>query len=93
VIKRQVPVPLKRCILDQEFCMEERDQILYMQIRLIRLAAERWNMSMGDVSTLFAEHKVLDYIEKEFGIFHTEGDEAVFIDISEYLKSKGALPV
>jgi hypothetical protein len=70
--------------------MEEREQILYMQIRLIRFAAERWNMNMGAVSALFAEHTVLDYIEKEFGIFHTEGDEAVFSDISEYLKSRGA---
>jgi hypothetical protein len=88
----QMPVRRNRCILYRELCMEEREQILYRQIRLIRLAAEWWNMNIGAVSTLFAEHTVLDYIEKEFGIFHTESDEAVFSNISEYLKRKGALP-
>ena len=34
---------------------------------------------------------VLKYIRECFGIFHVEGDEAVFEDVKEYLKIKGAV--
>ncbi|WP_448783795.1 DUF3791 domain-containing protein [Blautia sp.] len=32
---------------------------------------------------------VLGYIEKCYGIFHCEGDEAVLEEIMEFLKGKG----
>ena len=32
---------------------------------------------------------VLGYIEKGYGIFHCEGDEAVLEDITEFLDRKG----
>ena len=38
---------------------------------------------------LFKQANVLDYIEKAYGIFHCEGDEAVLQDIEEYLDAKG----
>ena len=69
--------------------MSEKEEILFMQTRLIRLAAEEWKLSMDKVLTLFKQANVLDYIEKAYGIFHCEGDEAVLQDIEEYLDAKG----
>lgn len=69
--------------------MGEKQQILYMQTRLIRLASEKWNMSIEKLAEIFTEYKVLQYIEKCFGIFHVEGDEAVLEDVERYLKNRG----
>jgi hypothetical protein len=38
---------------------------------------------------LFKKVDVLGYIEKGYGIFHCEGDEAVLEDITELLQGKG----
>ena len=38
---------------------------------------------------LFKEADVLGYIEKCYGIFHCEGDEAVLEDVTEFLHGKG----
>lgn len=69
--------------------MSEKLQILFMQTRLIRLAAEEWNISIQRVNELFDKYNVLDYVEDCFGIFHMEGDYAVFDDIQTFLKNKG----
>ena len=69
--------------------MSEKEEILFMQSRLIRLAAEEWKLSMDKVLSLFKQANVLDYIEKAYGIFHCEGDEAVLQDVEEYIDSKG----
>lgn len=71
--------------------MNERQQITYMQARICRMASERWNKTLKDVIVLFNSYKVLEYIEAGFGIFHMEGDEAVFEDITSYLQEKGAV--
>ena len=70
--------------------MNERQQITYMQARICRMASERWNETLRQVIAVFRAYHVLDYIEAGFGIFHMEGDEAVFEDISSYLEEKGA---
>lgn len=59
--------------------MNERQQIIYMQTRMIRLAFERWNQPMERIVAIFETYDVLQYIEEGFGIFHVEGDEAVFL--------------
>lgn len=70
--------------------MSERFQILFMQIRLVRLAAEEWNKSMQEVNRIFKERNVYHYIMNLWGLFHVEGDYAVLKDIEEYLKSQEA---
>ncbi|MCD8054815.1 MAG: DUF3791 domain-containing protein [Lachnospiraceae bacterium] len=68
--------------------MGEKQQILYMQTRLLRRASEEWNLPMQTVATLFARFDVFSYIEKEFGLFHVEGDDAVLEEITAYLKNR-----
>lgn len=71
--------------------MGEKQQIIYMQARIIRLASEKWNMPIEKLTETFTKYKVLQYIEKCFGVFHVQGDEAVLEDIENYLKIKGAV--
>lgn len=69
--------------------MSEKTQIIFMQVRLVRLAAETWNISIENTVGLFCDADVFGYIEKAYGIFHCEGDEAILDDISEYMERKG----
>ena len=69
--------------------MSEKTEITFMQTRLIRLASEEWHLSVEQIIHLFKEANVLEYIEKCYGIFHCEGDEAVLEDITEFLQGKG----
>ncbi len=54
------------------------------------MASERLNLSLKETAGLFKKFDVLRYIREGFGIFHVEGDEAVFDDVKSYLKIKGA---
>ena len=62
-----------------------------MQIRLIRLASKYWGKTMDATAVLFKKFNIFQYIEDCFEIFHTEGDEAIFEDIQQYLANKGAV--
>ena len=69
--------------------MSERLQILYMQARLVRLAAEEWHMTIKAVNKIFQQFNVYHYIADLWGLFHVEGDYAVLEDIQSFLSSKG----
>ena len=70
--------------------MEEKRQILFMQVRILKMASEKFKLSLADTARLFKEYDVMRYIRDFYGIFHTEGDLAIFEDVKEYLKIKGA---
>lgn len=70
--------------------MDEKLQILYMQMRIVRMAARKWKTTIAHVARFFDENGVFKYIENFFGVFHVEGDLAVFNDIINYLKNKSA---
>lgn len=70
--------------------LHEEQQILYMQVRLARMASERWCKPLCDITEIFASYGVLGYIHETFGILHVQGDEANINDIEQYLKKKGA---
>ena len=71
--------------------MNESQQILYMQIRILRITTERLGLSLKETAELFRKCAVLPFIRESFGIFHVEGDEAVFSEVYDYLKAKGAV--
>ena len=70
--------------------MNESQQILFMQIRILRMMAEKYSLSLKKVAEIFGQYNVLSFIRDGFGIFHVEGDEAVFEEVKAYLQSKGA---
>lgn len=70
--------------------MSERAEIIFMQARLLRLASEEWHMFVQKVNELFDKYNILTFIEDCYGVFHMEGDHAVFEEIKTALKNKGA---
>ena len=70
--------------------MNESEQILFMQIRLLRMMAEKYGLTLKQAAQIFAAYNVLPFIREGFGIFHVEGDEAVFEEVKGFLKDKGA---
>lgn len=70
--------------------MNESQQILFMQIRILRMMAEKNSLSLKQAAELFDQYDVLPFIREGFGIFHVEGDDAVFEEVKAYLQSKGA---
>ncbi len=70
--------------------MEEKRQILFMQVRILKMASEKFKLSLADTARLFKKYEVLRFIRELYGLFHMEGDLAIFEDVKEFLKSKGA---
>lgn len=68
--------------------MSEKMEIVFMQVRLLRLASEEWHMSIQKVNELFDKYSILKFIEDCYGVFHMEGDYAVFDEIKTVLKNK-----
>ena len=69
--------------------MSEKSEIIFMQVRMLRLAAEEWNISVPKAAELFEKYGVLQFIEDCYGVFHMEGDRAVFDEIKTLLNHKG----
>ena len=69
--------------------MTERAQITHMQVRMARMATEKWGLPISEVARMFRQYQVFEFIRECFGIFHVEGDDAVWEDLLPYLKSKG----
>jgi len=72
--------------------MTRQEEILYMQTRIMRLAADRWNRTDQEIHELFIRYGIYEYIEAEYDSFHLEGDEAVLEEIGQILKKKGVKP-
>ncbi len=69
--------------------MSKKEEIIFMQTRLIRLASEEWHLSIDKIIEIFKNKNVFSYIEKGYGIFHCEGDEVVLEDVGDFLMRKG----
>ena len=70
--------------------MNEKQQITYMQARIIWLASEKWNVPVKEIGRIFSEFRVFRFIRDCFELFHVEGDEAVLEEVESYLEYKGA---
>ena len=69
--------------------MNKKSEIVFMQVRLLRLASEEWHMAIQKVNILFDQYGILKFIEDCYNVFHMEGDYAVFDEIKTLLKNKG----
>lgn len=69
--------------------MSETAEIVFMQARLLRLASEEWHMPIQKVNVLFDKYGILKFIEDCYGVFHMEGDCAVFEEIKTVLRNRG----
>ncbi len=69
--------------------MSENTEIIFMQTRVLRLAAERWNTSIQKACGVFDKFGIFRFIRECYGIFHTEGDEAVLEEVMKVLDYRG----
>ena len=69
---------------------KQADDLFLIQIRLFRLAQNKWNLDEKKCSKIFNKYKIYDYIETCYEFFHVQGDEANLSDIENYLKNIGA---
>ena len=69
--------------------VSERMQITFMQARLARIASQRWKLSIAEVARIFDQYQVFRHIENCYGLYHVEGDEAIWEDLQPYLRAKG----
>ena len=69
--------------------MDRSDEIILMQVRLVRLTVKTWNKSMQEVAGLFSAHGVYRFIREMYEEFHVQGDACNLEEICVFLKSKG----
>ena len=71
--------------------LDERqaDDLFLIQIRLFRLAQDKWDLDEEECSKIFNKYNIYGYIETCYEFFHVQGDEANLSDIENYLKNNG----
>jgi hypothetical protein len=80
--------------MEQERTMDENirlDEVLFMQLRLFRMFIQKTGMTSSDANALWKTHGVWSFISEFYDMFHTEGDEAVYDNVLEYLHAKEVL--
>ena len=69
--------------------MDRKDEMILIQVRLLRLAAKIWHKEMPEVAKLFSQFKVYDFMQDMYEEFHVQGDSANLNEVETYLKSQG----
>lgn len=69
--------------------MDRKDEMILIQVRLLRLAAKTWHKEMPEVAKLFSQFKVYDFMQDMYEEFHVQGDSANLNEVEAYLRSQG----
>lgn len=69
--------------------MDRKDEMILIQVRLLRLAAKTWHKEMPEVAKLFSQFKVYDFMQDMYEEFHVQGDSANLSEVEAYLRSQG----
>ena len=69
--------------------MDRKDEMILIQVRLLRLAAKIWHKEMPEVAKLFSQFKVYDFMQDMYEEFQVQGDSANLNEGETYLKSQG----
>ena len=67
------------------------NEITFMQIRIVRLFAQRFSLEVNEVNRIFNENKIYELIEDCYGVYHCGGDEIVYNDVLEIFRKNGVL--
>ena len=65
------------------------DEVLYMEARIFREFCSRFGFSSQRANGIFNAHKIWQYIESCYDLFHTCGDEYILNDIVSVLRREG----
>lgn len=69
--------------------MDQKDEMILIQVRLLRLAAKTWHKEMPEVAKLFSQFKVYDFMQDMYEEFHVQGDPANLNEVEAYLRNQG----
>lgn len=69
--------------------MNQKDDVFLIQIRLFRLAQQRWRKTAEECEEIFRKNDINGYIETCYEEYHVQGDEANLDDVEAYLRNKG----
>lgn len=59
--------------------------IMYMQVRVYRLACEKWAATPDEILNIFKRNHLFEKIKDCYGAFHLYGDEGVLEDLYEMI--------
>lgn len=65
------------------------DEVLYMEARIFRQFCSTYGYSAAKANGLFNVHKIWQYIESCYDLFHTCGDEYILNDVAAVLQKEG----
>lgn len=69
--------------------VDEQQQILYMQVRLVREAAEKWGESLKSAVQKFSRYGLLTYIADCYELLHVQGDAAILEELEACIRKRG----
>ena len=64
------------------------NEVLFMELRLMRLYCEKHHLSGREVNNLFESHGIWDYIEKCYDALHVSSDECALKEIESFIFNK-----
>ncbi len=64
-------------------------EVLNMQLVLIPIMAEAWNLSYTDLSDVLKKYDVLSYIDVCYECFNSTGNQGILNDLREYIELQG----
>lgn len=67
------------------------NEVLFMELRLLRLFREKFHLSGREANEIFVEHKIWDYIEECYEALHVSSDECALDEIETLLRNKGVV--
>ncbi len=69
--------------------MAREDAVLHMQLMLIPILAEAWNLSYSELSVLFRKYDVLAYIDVCYEQYNSTGNQGIIDDLRDYIEMQG----
>ena len=67
------------------------NEIIFMQIRIVRLFCKRLSLKANEVNSLFIDNGIYDMIEDGYDMYHCGSDEIVYNDAKDLLMRNGGL--
>ncbi len=70
--------------------MSTRDkEVLNMQLVLIPLLAKTWKKTYSELSDMFKEYDVLNYIDVCYENYNSTGNQGIIDDLRDYIEMQG----
>ncbi len=68
---------------------DKREDLFMIQVRLYRMIQNRLELSPDECNCMFDRYGLFDYISQCYEEYHSQGDEASYNDLMDYLRRQG----